>query len=406
MRDSLNIKRLHLKDIARFNDIELYFDSKVTVVCGANGVGKTSILDAIASSVMSYNTGAYIRRRADAEVGLIEVTLESDGQRLDVSGPISTFFPEEIFKAFGAQQAAKNLIYLKASRDFIYSRKDSIKRDVDISDFEQQSKSLDGINADQIKDWFTNRYLMRPHGNDWPVHRKENLESAKSLFNVLDRNITLHGVDTSTFDIKVNTPAGIIPYEYLSSGFRSAFAMLLGIIKEIEYRKLDVSVGDFSGIILVDEIDLHLHPTWQSKILSVMKDVFKRAQIIVTTHSPHVVQSAKAAEVISILVDDKGQIYPEKFKNSKYGFVGWSIEEILTDVMGVVDTNSSIYREAVSNFNKAIESENFELVNTTYNILCEMLHPSSPLRKVFFLQASQFLDTKSDDIFDQVPGHD
>ncbi|RYG98294.1 MAG: hypothetical protein EON58_07575 [Alphaproteobacteria bacterium] len=326
MSRQLRITQLDIENVGRFKRIILDFDAGVNVLCGANGVGKTSILDAVASTVVGYNSNAFIRRRADAQgAGQISATLQFDGGNTDVGGAISSFKPDEKLDGFGYAVAAPYLIYVRPSRDFTYVKKDSIKRDVDVSEFNQQVRSYAGIAADEIKDWFCNRYLMRPHGESWPVFRKTNLEVAISLFGLLDHTVSLEGVDTSTFDIVVSTSAGIIPYEYLSSGFRSSFAMILGIIKEIEYRRLDTSSTEFAGIILVDEIDLHLHPTWQLKILDVFRSVFPNAQLIVSTHSPHVVQSARSEEVTAIVVDDVNDPVVRRFETSAYGFLGWSI---------------------------------------------------------------------------------
>lgn len=57
---------------------------------------------------------------------------------------------------------------------------------------------------------------------------------------------------------------------------------------------------DFDGIIMIDEIDIHLHPQWQAKIVNVLKETFPNAQIIATTHSPSVLQTAKAEEIIPL----------------------------------------------------------------------------------------------------------
>ena len=74
----------------------------------------------------------------------------------------------------------------------------------------------------------------------------------------------------------------------LSDGYKSCIFILLGIIKEIEYRFPDINAIDFNGLIMIDEIDVHLHPQWQAKLVSVLKETFPNAQIIATTHSPSV----------------------------------------------------------------------------------------------------------------------
>ena len=69
----------------------------------------------------------------------------------------------------------------------------------------------------------------------------------------------------------LQTPSGQIYFEYLSSGFKSLIILFLGIIMEIEFRfgDQDIKVEDFDGIIIIDEIDVHLHPTWQTQIINI-----------------------------------------------------------------------------------------------------------------------------------------
>lgn len=391
---SLRFSNLELNNIGRFSNLLVDFKDGINVICGSNGVGKTTVLDALAATVVTHNGDAYIRRRANFEgSGSIAADLETPEESRRIKGSIQTIDPEKRFDGFGMRSAAPHLIYVRPNRDFGYVRKNVISRDIDIQEYSQQNRSYAGVSTTEIKDWFTNRFLLRPHGDNWPLHRKQNLESAINLFGQLDASVSLHGVDTSTYDIEVSTSAGIIPFEYLSSGFRSCFAMLIGIIKEIEYRKLNVSAKQFSGVILVDEIDLHLHPTWQSKILSVFRDQFPCAQIIVTTHSPHVVQSARSDEVIALVLQPDGEPLAVYYKDSKYGFVGWSIEEILVDVMGVEDTTTAVYRNTVSDFERCLDTDDAAGASEAYHELMIMLHPNSPLRKVFTLQASSLLDT-------------
>src|SRR5690606_28696358 len=120
--------------------------------------------------------------------------------------------------------------------------------------------------------------------------------------------------------------------------FKSTISIVFGIIKEIEMRfKAPYMIAqDFDGIILIDEIELHLHPEWQGRICSVLKEVFPKAQFFISTHSPHVVQTALKDEVIA-LERRNNEVVRRKLPTSEYGYQGWTIEEILEDVMGMTD---------------------------------------------------------------------
>ena len=81
-------------------------------------------------------------------------------------------------------------------------------------------------------------------------------------------------------------------------------------IKEIEFRfkEQNVLAEEFDGIILIDEVEIHLHPEWQEKIISILRETFPCAQFIVTTHSPHVIQTAEPNQVIALQLQDDNDI--------------------------------------------------------------------------------------------------
>ena len=125
------------------------------------------------------------------------------------------------------------------------------------------------------------------------------------------------------------------PVSMLSDGQRN----LIGLIGDIALRcvLLNPHFGDTAhektpGIILIDELDLHLHPNWQKKIVDTLKTTFPKMQIIATTHSPFIIQSLKNRELIDLQGKDLDTDYVNK-----------SIEEISTAEMGVETKRSLLY---------------------------------------------------------------
>lgn len=120
------------------------------------------------------------------------------------------------------------------------------------------------------------------------------------------------------------------------------------------------------------------------------KRTFPRAQIIATTHSPHVVQAASPEEVIALVVQADERVMPRSVPQSKFGYLGWTIEEVLEDIMGVEDTRTATFREAMYAFDSAIEAEDEAKIRHALADLEEMLHPNNPLRKLLRIQAAPF----------------
>lgn len=390
----MQIDQLSLRDVGGIRKLDIPFNAGMNLICGTNGVGKSTVLEAIAAVFSPNYPSTTIKKRAaaSAEAGSIDVQLRSGGAEKRLTGLITAVNPEEQSRPFGSLEEGPAIITIRANRDFSYTKSESIARDPDLSIHDIQSRQKGTLPGEEVKRWFSNRWLMRPHGDNWPGHRRKNLETAIKMFGYLDSSVTLSHVDTSTFDVFVNTANGTHPFEFLSSGFRSAYYLLLGIIKEVEFRKLDVSADKFSGVILIDEIDLHLHPTWQRNIAEALKSTFRSAQIIATTHSPHTIQAASASEVIALIRQEDGETGIRELPVGEYGFSGWTIEEILKDVMGMEDTQTSHYREAVEAFDTALDLGSEAGVTQALGILDRMLHPSSPMRKVFEIQAAAATD--------------
>lgn len=78
------------------------------------------------------------------------------------------------------------------------------------------------------------------------------------------------------------------------------------------------------GVVLIDEVDLSLHPTWQKRIMGILKDQFPRIQFICATHSPFIIQSLEEGELITL----------DQPLDSEYS--GEGLEDIAEDIMGVV----------------------------------------------------------------------
>lgn len=247
---------------------------------------------------------------------------------------------------------------------------------------------MTGSKSDNIKNWIVSRYLFAAQVGSLDENQIKNFELLKSCFSFLDENIKFNRVIPSSFDIMLLNGEEEIYFEYLSSGFKSCLAIILGVIMEVELRHKSPYkyVMDFDGVILIDEVDLHLHPEWQAKIYLILKSVLPNAQIFSTTHSPHIIQVAQPNEIIALVKTVNNNVNINSLLKSEYGCQGWSVEEILKDVMGMEETRTSTYLDTISNFNKAIENEDFDTATYQFAILDVMLHPENSLKKILKIQ--------------------
>ncbi len=128
-----------------------------------------------------------------------------------------------------------------------------------------------------------------------------------------------------------------LPFRMLSDGYRNVLSMVGDIARRTAILNPHLRENapiETPGVVLIDEIDLHLHPQWQREIVDGLCNAFPNMQFIVTTHSPFIIQSLKPGELIDL------------DENDGLGGAENSIEDIAEKYMGVdLPQRSQRYRE-------------------------------------------------------------
>jgi len=382
----IKIETIKITGIGPIKSLELKFDNHFNIICGQNGIGKTTILDCLAQSFGINSTS--VKRTAGIDKGNWTVGVIIDEQTQKKSFDIASFHPNENNYSSGFYQNSKDIIVFKTHRDIPYQHLNSLSTDPQKELYQFASETKQGSLSNDLKNWFVNRHLWSVHKDHLDENQIKNINLAKECFNILNPSISFSKVNPNSNDILLKTPNGEIYFEYLSSGYKSCMAVLIGLIKEIEFRYKNPSkfIKDFDGIVFIDEIDLHLHPEWQAKIYETLKIILPMAQVFTSTHSPHIIQVANPKEIIPLTLDETNEVKLNPIINQEYGCQGWTVEEILTDVMGMTETRTSTYLDAISNFNVAIDSEDFDTANAQFLILDAMLHPENSLKKILKIQ--------------------
>lgn len=382
----MRIDKLKIEGVGGIKSLDLSFNDRMNLLCGPNGIGKTTVLESIAH-IFSNGETNILKRNVASEISKISAQIDIAGIVENNEIQFDTFIPETATRVTGFHLRTSGLISLKTTRTFQYQSLKSVSKDINKENHILWNDAINGINLTDIKNWFVNRYLYSPHDGALTVEQLKNFELAKKCFSLLNNDFSFSKVNASSNEIMINTPSGEIYYEYLSSGFKSIISILFGIIKEIEFRFKDpkINAEDFNGIILIDEIELHLHPEWQEKIVDILLNVFPKAQFFASTHSPHVIQTAKPNQIIALGFDNNNVVQRE-LPNTEFGFQGWTIEEVLTDVMGMNNLRTEIFKKLISQFDKSIEEENTQSAEKIFNQLDNLLHPENTLRKLLKFQ--------------------
>jgi hypothetical protein len=103
-----------------------------------------------------------------------------------------------------------------------------------------------------------------------------------------------------------------VPATWLSQGYQSTIAWIADLIGQM-YLDLGeaIALEDMEGMVLVDELDLHLHPTWQVRLIPVLRRVFPNIQFIVTTHSPMLLPALERHEIVMLRLNENRDVVAE-----------------------------------------------------------------------------------------------
>lgn len=379
----MKLIQMHIEGVGGIRSLKIKFSQDMNIICGPNGIGKSTILHAISLPFL-HGVSTKAKRNVSSEKGNVNLEVMDNATIYNPIVDIMTYLPHESFSYYSNQAFDKRkIIKFDTTRNFEYQHLSAINADKYLNDEEISYQLNSGVTLYNIKEWFAKRSLFADVPNGYGVNTLRNINLARQCISILNSDYSFSRVDPKNYDILVNTPTGEIWYEYLSSGFKSCMSLLLGVIKEIELRHVEKEIyaQDFDGVILIDEIELHLHPEWQARITGALTTTFPSAQFVITTHSPHVVQNAKSHQIIALLSDGNGNVSLKELPENGLGYSAWTVEEVLLDVMGMESTLSSRLRELLTRFDLMIDKEDFNEAKVIYDYLDAALHKNSVLRK-------------------------
>lgn len=356
----MRIKKLELKNFRGFEELVIDFpegESGLAVFVGVNGSGKTSVLDAILQmmhlfyrnllriyyqnneeALAYFNNSLFGKSDIKNNQSLFEIDVDidldsekyfhfsskvyEDGKFESWPGEISwTLDVEEIknqeIEGLGIEDY-ENLVALKREMQkntpFIkyYSTSRTINEKPSLkakgaSAFDRLGMFLSAfeskINYDDFFEWFRNtedyENEQRLHSN--PNYRHKGLEAVRRAFSRFIPDIEKPRVQRQPKEeLVVEKNGQVLPLTKLSDGEKSLFALIGDITRRLDLTYAfhqNVNILEMSGVILIDEIEQHLHPSWQRTIIPNLRRTFPNIQFILTTHSPQVLSNVPRENV-------------------------------------------------------------------------------------------------------------
>ena len=153
----------------------------------------------------------------------------------------------------------------------------------------------------------------------------------------------------------------------MSDGYKST----ISLVADIAYRMAVLNpqcLGDVclktDGIVLIDEVDLHLHPAWQKRILHDLIEIFPQVQFVVSTHAPEVINSVPREQVIVL---ENYQALPAPAET-----YGKDANSILRSIMRVTERPDDIMKQ-FEMFYRAIDKHDYTQADKLLNDLEELI---------------------------------
>lgn len=367
----------------RFAD-DLSFDARANVFFGVNGSGKTTVLDALAlllswlparirSSTGTGRNLTLLDIRNGAGHAAISLTAQSGAanytwalakRRTGTPDPSTrTNLSEASELSRKMQETVPVLAYYPVQRAVVDIPL-RIRTQHDFSPLNTYENTLSSAaNFRTFFEWFRqredieNEYLRHGDGSD----RDTQLEAVRHAVETILPGYSGLTVRREPLRMEIAKAAGILRVDQLSDGEKC----LLALVGDLA-RRLAMAHGrrpgnplHGHGIVLIDEIDLHLHPEWQRIILPRLLSAFPNCQFFITTHSPLVLNQLQPANLF--MLSDDGQGLTVQRPSEAYG---QSSTRILEDLMGLQTTHPDEVAQAIRSIFSHISNHQFDQART------------------------------------------
>ena len=134
---------------------------------------------------------------------------------------------------------------------------------------------------------------------------------------------------------QLSTVDGNLPLDVLSQGTQSVIQWLARLLfGYAEYFDFSPDLEEMPGILIIDEIDAHLHPSWQRRIIPTLSGHFPNLQIFCSTHSPLMLAGLQEGQIQLLQRDENGRV---TVSTNERDISGWTSDEILRNILGVSD---------------------------------------------------------------------
>lgn len=400
----MRVTRLKIANLRAIEAAEFKFQPGFNLIVGVNGVGKTSVLDALSISlapVVKHVNRLRTTRdfsfddiRVGANALTVECGIEIDREKFTylIHKPRESSAPRK--KAAGMPR--EQVLDTPERSEFVgppprlatdsqlggrpFAILFSTRRAVATDRAPSKGASAGGVQA-ALAEAFNDRWLRLAEFAEWmrvqQAMQRENSAAGRVLAafedavtRFLPGYSNLHLSRGTKPKLLIDHDRTTLEVRQLSDGERGTLALVLDLTRRLAQAnpKMDAPAATAEAVVLIDELDLHLHPKWQRQIVQNLTTAFPHCQFIATTHSPQVIGEVEH-DRIQIIAN--GQVY-----SPRHSF-GVDSSRVLEEIMGV-DLRAQEIKGLLSQLSQEIGKQRFESARRLLDKLVNRLGEDDP----------------------------
>ena len=417
----MKLKQLTLENFRGFKKLELALDPQMSGLVGANGAGKSSVLDALAI-LLSWAV-ARVRRAGGSGRLINEMDIHNRAShamlKVDVNSAIPFHWQLVKGKAGHVRSDSATVLdklseYAKTMQQQITDTDEQcsipllayypvnravldiplrIRTSHEFGLLDAWDEALTSAsNFRSFFEWFRNqedlenelkRYFYDEafcEGCNDETRGKIKLPVIRNALEAFLPNFTHFSVRRSPLRMTVNKHGQEVRVDQLSDGEKCLIALVADLARRLAIANPPLKNPlEGEGVVLIDEVDLHLHPGWQRMVLPKLTATFPNCQFIVSTHSPQILGEVDASQIRILMQDENNEIHCSIPQQAK----GLTSNEVLDELMavpggmGTLSRNVGVEKQLDALF-KLIDDEQFRQAKAEITRMKTELHGDIP----------------------------
>lgn len=387
----MKIEKIYISNYKNLKNLEIDFkkDNKIldlVILTGSNGSGKTRILECILNCFEDYINSNYREDKNRLDIYF----QENEKKCFNESFDLEMFF--KVLNRYNWKKVEPFVLGGNYKKDDFFEKGKMLKEKLEVlpkiiyvpteinfqkmdtasTTLVQKYRFINIVDTNLIKDipsFIATKIITAIFQNKnekvGDVQKKV-FDEINEIFEILEINVKVEDISQDGRNIPIfkNSAGEKFDINELSSGEKQLFLRTLAI----------KMLNPENSIILIDEPELSLHPKWQQQIVDVYKKIGKNNQIIIATHSPHILGSVKKENIILLDRSDDGKIMI-KTDEDLYDSYGQPTDRVLKDIMGLESTRNPKIFKLLEEAEELIDKDEYESekFKNKYNELREML---------------------------------